>query len=140
MRTQHSQFEDILRTPCAVWKDFYHFVFSSRALEFLSGNIDRVQFWCVQGVDSVSGQTPGEVCGTKDFVQVVSEKGHWLHCRRKASRSSLTLVNLKTQTGGGERGQRTLSCISLRGRVDWDRKMETMMDSASARQIVDGIF
>ena len=44
---------------------------------------------------------------------------------------------MEHETGGGERGQWTPSFISLNGWVVWDRKMETMMDSATARKVVD---
>ena len=47
---------------------------------------------------------------------------------------------MENETGERGRGQLTPSFITLKGWVDWDRKMETMMDSVGARKLVDGII
>ena len=39
-----------------------------------------------------------------------------------------------------EKGQWSPPFITLNGWVDWDRKMETMTDSADAKQLLDNIF
>ena len=57
-----------------------------------------------------------------------------------ADRLTRRRKTMEHDTGGGERGQWTPSFISLNGWVDWDRKMETMMDSMTARKWVDSII
>ena len=46
----------------------------------------------------------------------------------------------ESDLGGKQKGQWFPSFITLIGWRDWDRKMETMMDSADARKILKDIF
>ena len=47
---------------------------------------------------------------------------------------------MENEVGGYERGQWSPLFISLNGWADWDKKMETMMDSMAARKLVEGII
>ena len=46
-----------------------------------------------------------------------------------ADRTTRRRKTMDKEVGGYERGQWSPSFISLNGWVDWDKKMETMMDS-----------
>ena len=47
---------------------------------------------------------------------------------------------MDNDTGEKDEGQWAPSFITLNGWVDWDKKMETMMDSADARKLLDDII
>ena len=47
---------------------------------------------------------------------------------------------MEIEVGGCGRGKWTPSFISLNGWVDWDTKMETMMDSMAAGKLVESII
>ena len=47
---------------------------------------------------------------------------------------------MDNEIGGSEKGQWSPSFITLNGWVDWDKKVETMMDSPNARKLLNDII
>ena len=73
-------------------------------------------------------------------IQQMEENLAKVHFGETPERFTRRKKTMETDATEMERGQWSQSYITLNGWVDWDLKMETMMDSADAKKLLGEVF